>query len=187
MSSGDAFFTDGAAYERLMGRWSRVAGRIFLDWIAVPRQLRWIDIGCGTGAFTEELIKHSSPTTIVGIDPSADQLAFARERPRLALAEFHVGNAERLPFPDESFDVAVMALVVHFLSNPTEAASEMARVVRRGGWAVSYVWDYSIGGSPTAPMAAAMKSLGFASPPPPSASATSMPALQELWRVRGPR
>ncbi len=185
MSSRGGFFTDAMAYERLMGRWSRLVGEIFLDWIAVPKDLRWIDIGCGTGAFTEELIKHCSPAAVVAIDPSADQLAFARDRPGLEGAEFCVGDAQHLPFVDESFDIAVMALVVHFVPDPAKAIAEMARVVRRGGGAVTYVWDYAIGGSPTAPLAAAMKSLGLESSPPPSAKATSLQALQELWRSSG--
>ena len=185
MSSGDRFFTDGAAYERLMGRWSQPVGAIFLDWIGVPKNLRWIDIGCGTGVFTEELIKHCSPAAVIAIDPSGDQLAFARDRPGLEIAEFRVGDAQDLSFADNTFDIAVMALVVHFVPQPAKAIAEMARVVRPGGWAATYVWDYSIGGSPTAPVTATMKSLGFESPAPPSRNATSLQALQELWRSAG--
>lgn len=185
MSSGDSFFTDGAAYERLMGRWSRRVGDIFLDWIDVPENLRWIDIGCGTGVFTEELIKRCSPAKVVGIDPSAAQIAFARNRPGLETVEFRVADAQDLPFADHGFDIAVMALVVHFLSEPAKAIAEMARVVRPGGWASTYVWDYSVGGSPTAPITAAMTSLGFETPLPPSAKATSLQALLELWQSAG--
>ena len=57
-------FADGSVYERLMGRWSRLAGRTFLDWLALPKGLRWIDVGCGNGAFTEELIAHSAPARL---------------------------------------------------------------------------------------------------------------------------
>jgi ubiquinone/menaquinone biosynthesis C-methylase UbiE len=185
VSSGDSFFTDGVAYERLMGRWSRRVGEIFLDWIGVPNELRWLDVGCGTGAFTEELIKHRSPKSVVAIDPSAEQIAFARSRPGLENVEFHIGDARSLPFADDSFDIAVMALVIHFVPEPAEAVAEMARVVRPGGLAASYVWDYSVGGSPTAPVTAAVKALGLEAPPPPSANATSMPALRELWRAAG--
>ena len=183
--ANDNLFTDGAAYERLMGRWSRLVGEVFLDWIAVPKKLRWIDVGCGTGAFTEELIKHSSPAAVMAVDPSAEQLAFARERPALATAEFRVGDAQDLAFEDNSFDIAVMALVVHFVPEPSRAIAEMARVVRPGGWVTTYVWDYSLGGSPTAPIAAAVKSLGFDSPAPPSPQATSLPALKEMWGSAG--
>jgi ubiquinone/menaquinone biosynthesis C-methylase UbiE len=184
-SSPDRFFTDGAAYDQLMGRWSRRVGEVFLEWINVPKNLRWIDIGCGTGVFTEELIRHCSPASVIAIDPSADQLAFARERPGLAIAEFSVGDAQDIRFEDNSFDIAVMALVLHFVPDPYKALAEMARVVRPGGWMTSYVWDYEIGGSPTAPLVAALASLGFGSPAPPSAKATSLPVLQELWQSAG--
>lgn len=185
MSASQQLFNDGAAYERLMGRWSRRVGEIFLDWIDIPKNLRWIDIGCGTGVFTEELIKRCSPTAVSAIDPSPDQLAFARTRPGLEVAEFRVGDAQDLPFADDSFDVAVMALVVHFVPDPAKAIAEMARVVRPGGWGVSYGWDYTVGGSPVAPIAAAMKSLGLDPPSPPSGKATSSQVLQELWGFAG--
>ena len=85
MTSGNQFFTDGSAYEKLMGRWSRRVGEIFLQWIEVPQSLSWIDIGCGTGVFTEEIIKRCAPAAITAIDPSADQLTFdgGRGRPTL--------------------------------------------------------------------------------------------------------
>ena len=63
-------FDDGAAYERMMGNWSRLAGNIFLDWLAPRSGLRWIDIGCGNGAFTELLIERCAPAEVQGIDPS---------------------------------------------------------------------------------------------------------------------
>src|SRR5687768_4938554 len=84
MSRTDELFSDGAAYERLMGRWSHRAGDVFLDWIEAPKHLRWLDIGCGTGAFTEQVIRDCAPAAVIGIDPSADQLAFAEKRAGLA-------------------------------------------------------------------------------------------------------
>lgn len=56
MASADKLFHDGEAYERLMGRWSRAVGKVFLDWLDIPKGLRWLDVGCGNGAFTEELV-----------------------------------------------------------------------------------------------------------------------------------
>ena len=185
MSRTDELFSDGAAYERLMGRWSRRAGDVFLDWIEAPKNLRWLDIGCGTGAFTEQVIRDCAPAAVIGIDPSADQLAFAEKRAGLAMAEFRVGDAQDLPFPDSSFDMAVMALVVHFVPDPARAVAEMARVLRPGGRAVAYVWDYTTGGSPVAPLPAAMKAMGLEPPAPPSPNATSLRALEELWRTAG--
>jgi SAM-dependent methyltransferase len=101
------------------------------------------------------------------------------------MAEFCVGDAQALPYPDGSFDVAVMALVIHFVPDAAKAVAEMARVVRPGGLAASYVWDYGAKGAPTAPVSAALRSLGFEPASPPSAHQTSMEALQELWRNAG--
>jgi trans-aconitate methyltransferase len=74
-------YDDGAAYERMTGAWSRIAGEIFLDWLAPPLGLRWIDVGCGSGAFTELLVERCAPAEVQGIDPSEAQLSFARARP----------------------------------------------------------------------------------------------------------
>jgi trans-aconitate methyltransferase len=81
-------FDDGAAYERMMGNWSRLAGDIFLDWLAPRSGLRWIDIGCGNGAFTELLVERCAPAEVQGVDPSEAQLAFARTRPAARVAKF---------------------------------------------------------------------------------------------------
>src|SRR5579859_7836344 len=69
----DQLFTDGKAYERLMGRWSRLAGAAFLDWLNVPKAMRWLDAGCGNGAFTEEIIARCAPAVVTAIDPSEEQ------------------------------------------------------------------------------------------------------------------
>ena len=134
MGQAEKLFTDGEAYERLMGRWSRLVGETFLDWLDVPNGLRWLDVGCGNGAFTEELIARCAPATVTAIDPSDDQLAYARTRLGAKTANFQVGDAQKLPFGDGSFDVAIMALVISFVPDPDKAAAEMARVVRPGGW-----------------------------------------------------
>ena len=126
-------FDDGASYEQMMGIWSRSAGEIFLDWLAPPLGLRWIDVGCGNGAFTELLVERCSPAEVQGIDPSEGQLAFARTRPASRLAKFHQGDAMALPFADSSFDAAVMALVLVFVPDPAKGVSEMVRVVVPGG------------------------------------------------------
>jgi ubiquinone/menaquinone biosynthesis C-methylase UbiE len=134
-------FDDGAAYERMMGTWSRLAGDIFLDWLAPRPGLRWIDIGCGSGAFTELLVERCAPTEVQGIDPSEAQLAFARARPAARLAQFRRGDATALPFPDGRFDGAVMALVIFFVPAPAKGVAEMVRVVQPGGTVATYAWD----------------------------------------------
>ena len=119
MSASPITFNDGKAYERMMGRWSRLAGDQFIDWLEAPKGLRWIDVGCGNGAFTEVLIGRASPAAVTGIDPSDGQISYARTRPGAAMAQFQVGNAQSLPFADDSFDAASMALVIAFVDDPS--------------------------------------------------------------------
>jgi SAM-dependent methyltransferase len=126
-------FNDGAAYERMMGTWSRPVGNTFLDWLAPAAGLRWIDIGCGSGAFTELVIERCAPAEVQGIDPSEAQLAFARTRPGARMAQFRRGDAMALPFPENSFDAAIMALVIFFVPDPAKGVAEMVRVVAPGG------------------------------------------------------
>lgn len=94
MSKADKLFTDGDAYERLMGRWSRLVGETFLNWLDTPKDLRWLDVGCGNGAFTEELVARCAPATVMAIDPSDDQLAYARTRSGAKTADFCVGEMQ---------------------------------------------------------------------------------------------
>ena len=107
-----SFFTDGQAYERLMGRWSRAAGKAFLDWLSLPKGLDWLDVGCGSGAFTELVLDHCAPSSMSAIDSSEDQIAYACGRPAANRVRFLTGDAQSLPFADRAFDAAAMALVV---------------------------------------------------------------------------
>ena len=185
MSQADKLFTDGEAYERLMGRWSRLVGDVFLDWLDVPNDLRWLDVGCGNGAFTEVLIARCAPAGVIAIDPSEDQLEFARKRREAKAAEFRVGDAQKMTFDAGSFDVAVMALVISFLPDPVQAVAEMARVVRPGGWVATYMWDTLGGGVPVDPVYKAISSLSMASALPPNPAISRREAMQELWEQSG--
>src|SRR5580698_4327539 len=152
MSENQIRFDDGAGYERMMGVWSRLAGEVFLDWVAPTSGLRWVDIGCGNGAFTELLVDRCAPAEVQGIDPSEAQLSFARTRHTAGIARFQQGDAMALPFADRSFDAAVMALVIFFVPEPAKGVAEMKRVVRPGGLVAAYAWDVFGGGSPTEPI-----------------------------------
>lgn len=174
-------FDDGAVYEQLMGIWSRKAGDVFLDWLAPPRDLRWIDVGCGNGAFTELLLERCAPMEVQAIDPSEGQLAFARTRPAAGLAKFRQGDAMALPFPVGSFDAAVMALVIVFVPEPKKAVEEMVRVVRPGGMVATYMWDMLGGGFPLDPVHIEMRAMGLAPPRPSRMEASRMEALRDLW------
>jgi SAM-dependent methyltransferase len=178
-------FDDGAGYERMMGKWSRLAGEIFLDWLKPPSGLRWIDVGCGNGAFTELLAERCAPAEIQGIDPSEPQLAFARARHSAGIAQFCQGDAMALPFTDNSFDAAAMALVIFFVPEPTAGVAEMARVVRPGGLVAAYAWDMENGGFPAEPVLAELRAQGFPPMRPPSSAASRMENLRTLWTGAG--
>jgi SAM-dependent methyltransferase len=185
MTQQEVRFEDGAAYERMMGIWSRIAGNVFLDWLGVPPGLRWIDIGCGNGAFTELVIERTAPSAVEAIDPSPAQLAFARTRQGARLARFQEGSAMELPFPANTFDVASMALVIFFVPEPAQGVAEMARVVKPGGLVASYAWDILGGGFPPEPIRAQMRDMGLTPMGPPHPEAASMPELRELWAGAG--
>ena len=178
-------FDDGAAYEQTMGIWSRFAGEIFLDWLAPLPDLRWIDVGCGNGAFTQLLVERCAPAEVQGIDPSEGQLAFARARSTSRVAEFRQGDAMALPFPAGRFDAAVMALAIIFVPEPAKGIAELVRVVRPGGTVATYMWDMLGGGFPLDPVLVEMRAMGLAPPRPPQMKASRLEALRGLWTGAG--
>ncbi|MDZ4775021.1 MAG: class I SAM-dependent methyltransferase [Planctomycetota bacterium] len=185
MVTSEIRFDDGAAYERYMGKWSQLAGETFLEWLAPQSGLRWLDVGCGSGAFTETLVERCSPLSVHGIDPSLGQLAFARTRPALHSAQFRQGDAMAQPFPDDTFDAAVMPLVIFFVPDPQKGVAEMARVVCRGGFVTAYAWDMPGGGFPYDALHVEMRQLGMDVPVPPSPGASSRDVMRELWMGAG--
>jgi len=128
----------GDAYELYVGRWSRQVAPLFLDWLGMPPGLRWVDVGCGTGALTAAILDEAAPTSVVGIEPSEGFLTTARQRLGDRARLLHAG-AESLPLGDTSADVVVSGLVLNFVSDVSAALAEMRRV---GGTVAAYVWDY---------------------------------------------
>ena len=185
MESTQIRFDDGVAYEEFMGKWSRLVGETFVDWLAPLDGLRWVDVGCGNGAFTELLVERCAPIRVDGIDPSEGQLAFARGRLPNAPVRFDLGDAMALPRPTDAFDAAVMALVIFFVPEPAQGVAEMARVVRPGGSVSAYAWDILGGGFPFAALQEEMAALG--TPPlwPPSVGASRIDAMTALWAEAG--
>jgi SAM-dependent methyltransferase len=133
----------GDPYEHYVGRWSRRVAPAFLDWLELPLDLRWVDVGCGTGALSASILEVASPSSVVGVDPSAGFLASARERLGERMS-FHEAGAEQLPLGDGTADVVVSGLVLNFVPDPIRALREAARVAR-GGTVAAYVWDYAEG------------------------------------------
>jgi ubiquinone/menaquinone biosynthesis C-methylase UbiE len=176
MSEQQIRFDDGTSYERTMGVWSRLVGNLFIDWLAPRTGLRWIDIGCGNGAFTQLLVDRCAPAEVQGIDPSEGQLAFARSRPAARMAVFSRGEAMALPFAEDRFDAVVMALVIPLVSDPAKAVAEMARVAAPGATVATYG-----GRSPAELIDAVFERAGHRLPTQPSVGASRMDALRDLW------
>jgi len=136
-------WANGAAYESYVARWSRLVAQGFIEWLAIPPAARWLDLGCGTGALTETILRQANPTQVDGIDPSQGYLALAREQVRDPRARFDVGDARRLSVESARYDAVVSALALNFIPEIATAMAEMARVVRSGGIVAGYVWDYA--------------------------------------------
>src|SRR5262245_29831905 len=107
-------FDDASAYDRYMGRWSRAIGGKFFAWLDAPQKRAWLDVGCGTGAFTDLILTQAAPERVIGIDPSPAQIEHVTRTLTAPQAAFRVGSAVELPFGDGEFDVVVSALVIHF-------------------------------------------------------------------------
>jgi ubiquinone/menaquinone biosynthesis C-methylase UbiE len=142
-SPHDAVFADGVAYERFMGRWSRLTGQLFVDWLRIPPHARWLEVGCGTGAFTQIILSACNPSAVVAFDPSPEQVDFAGSQLTDHRVQLKVGDVAAIDASDGEFDVAAAALVLNFVPKQAQAITEMRRVVRCGGMVAAYVWDFA--------------------------------------------
>lgn len=186
MSDNSIHFDDGASYERMMGRWSLLVGERFIEWLAVPVGARWLDVGCGNGAFTELVVQRCAPEHVLAIDPSPGQLDYARARlPGGSPVSWAEGDAMSLPAASESCDAATMALVLFFVPEPAVGLSHMCRAVKRGGTVAAYHWDILGGGFPLADIGVEMKRMGVPPRQPPSVAASTLEASEALWRDAG--
>jgi SAM-dependent methyltransferase len=135
-------WASGESYEAYVGRWSRPVASEFLAWLGAGPDLRWVDVGCGTGALTEAIVATQRPASVDGIDPSDGFVSFARARLSDERVTFRAGDARALPLEEASRDVVVSGLALNFVPDPAAAVAEFARVLRPGGTAAAYVWDY---------------------------------------------
>jgi SAM-dependent methyltransferase len=134
------------AYDRFMGRYSALLAPQFADFAGVGRGRRALDVGCGPGALTAELVDRLGAAGVGAVDPSRSFVAAVHER--YPDVEVKLAPAEHLPFADRVFDVAVAQLVVPFMSDPVAGLREMARVTRAAGTVAACVWDHAGGQSP---------------------------------------
>src|SRR5262245_2347000 len=134
--------TDGAAYERLMGRWSHLLADQLIGFAGLTAGDRVLDAGCGTGSLALALADRPEPAAIVGIDIAPPYVAYASRRsddPRLS---FRVGDAVALDLPSGGFDRSLSLLALNFMSDPAAALAGMRRVTRPGGVVAAAVWDF---------------------------------------------
>lgn len=136
-------WTDGDAYEMYVGRWSRKIGAEFLSCLDVPSGQRWLDLGCGTGALTSQILRTRSPRSVVGVEPSEDFLSLARQQVTDERAEFRQGSGASIPLEDGAVDAAVSGFVLNFIPDQPKALGELIRTVVPGGTIAAYVWDYA--------------------------------------------
>jgi len=148
-SPGMSFAVAAEDYDRFMGRYSTRLAPVFADFAGVGADGRVLDVGCGPGALTSELVRRVGVGNVAAVDPSESFVLAARERHPGVTVER--AAAEALPFPDDSFDYALAQLVVLFMADPVGGIREMARVVRSGGHVAACVWDHAGDGGPLSP------------------------------------
>jgi SAM-dependent methyltransferase len=136
-----ALFSNALAYENLMGRWSVRLAPLFAQFTQVADGARVLDVGCGTGSLARTLVSMTRRSEIVGIDPVAPFVEYARSQVKDSRVSFEVGDAQALPYPPASFDCALSLLVFHFIPDADKAARELRRVTRPGGTVAACTWD----------------------------------------------
>jgi SAM-dependent methyltransferase len=141
-----SFNVSADAYLRFMGKYSEPLAGQFAELAGIGAGRRVLDVGCGPGALTSELVRRVGPGAVRAVEPSASFAAAARDR--LPGVNIQQAAAEQLPFPEASFDAALAQLVVHFMKDPVQGLREMGRVTRPGGTVAACVWDHAGGRGP---------------------------------------
>jgi SAM-dependent methyltransferase len=144
------FAVPADAYDRFMGRYSMHLSAQLADLAGIAPGQRVLDVGCGPGALTKELVERLGAESVAAVDPSESFVAAARARnPDVDVRQ---ASAEELPFADDAFDAALAQLVVHFMSDPVAGLAEMRRVTHPGGVIAACVWDHAGGRGPLSPL-----------------------------------
>ncbi|GAA0994371.1 class I SAM-dependent methyltransferase [Subtercola frigoramans] len=143
-----SFDVTAAAYLNFMGRYSEPLAEIFSEWSGVRRGERVLDVGCGTGALTEQLVARLGAAAVSAVDPSASFVEAVEKR--LPNVDVRLSGGEHLPFADAEFDGALAQLVIHVMADARAGLREMVRVIRPGGFVAACVWDHAGGRGPLA-------------------------------------
>ncbi|HVM09857.1 MAG TPA: class I SAM-dependent methyltransferase [Acidimicrobiales bacterium] len=177
------FEVSADAYDRFMGRYSAPLAPVFATFCGVESGQRVVDVGCGPGSLTCELVKRLGASSVVAVDPSERFVEAVRER--YPGVEVYRASAERLPLPDRAFDAALAELVVHFMADAVAGLREMSRVVTPGGVVAACVWDFEEGGSPLSLFWEAARSLDREAPGESSLPGTRRGHLVQLLEEVG--
>jgi SAM-dependent methyltransferase len=145
------------SYDRFMGRYSRPLAPQLADFAGIAAGQRVLDVGCGTGALTSEVVRRVGAERVAAVDPSEPFVAAMRTR--FPGVDVQRAGAEQLPFPGDDFDATLAQLVVHFMRDPIAGIAEMARVTRPGGCIAACVWDHGGGHGPLAAFWAAAREI----------------------------
>jgi SAM-dependent methyltransferase len=136
-------FANAKAYEQFMGRWSRLMAARLIEFAGIVDEGQLLDIGSGTGSLSFEVVQRKKKVHVVGIDPSKEFVEYSNgTNPELERIKFEIGDAQRLPFTDGTFDSSLSLLVVNFIPDPVLALQEACRVTKPGGVIAAAVWDY---------------------------------------------
>ncbi|HCB07868.1 MAG TPA: class I SAM-dependent methyltransferase [Nocardioides sp.] len=141
-------FGSADSYARFMGRFSEPLAPLFAD-VLTEFDGRLLDVGCGPGVLTAELVGRYGAARVDAIDPTPGFVAAARNR--LPEVDIREGTAEELPYADDTYGAAYAQLVVHFMKDPVRGLAEMARVTAPGGPVAACVWDHGGGRGPLSP------------------------------------
>ena len=181
-------YSNPGAYERFMGRWSARLAPLFVRFVGIKDEHRILDVGCGTGSLSRELLKSCETIRVDGVDPVADYVSFARQTTPSPRAAFTVAPGHALPFANRTFDAALALLVLQDVADPNRTVAEMARVTRPGGPIAACQWDFQDGlpmlslmweaAAAVAPEAVARHHAGRPKRP---CGRANLPELAELW------
>jgi SAM-dependent methyltransferase len=139
-------FGNAQAYERFMGRWSRLVAPLLVDFTNAPDSGRVLDVGSGTGSLAFAIVDRKPGCHVLGIDPSKEYIAYANSKNSFAdRVRFEIGDAQALRFPDAAFQASLSLLVFNFIPDPAKALREVRRVTTPGGRISAAVWDYGAG------------------------------------------
>jgi SAM-dependent methyltransferase len=135
-------YANPASYEEFMGRWSRRLAPDFVAFARISAAKSVLDVGCGTGILTQTLLDVAPDLEVVGVDPTATYVEYARRSVVSSRVRFEIGAADNLPFADRSFDATLSLLVLQEFPDAPRAVREMARVTRRGGCVATCKWNF---------------------------------------------